>query len=125
MALTGCISGIIVNYADSSLQFFTGDGIFYTSLAYGGPRGIIQSNTFLPFEPPAKAEGVDLVTPQLDAFIKQMTAGGDGGRKLLLCPVGPHPAGHTQHALPTVRLCKVCQRHRRQALGPRQRRLEP
>jgi hypothetical protein len=70
--------GIIVNYADSSLQFFTGDGIFYTSLAYGGPTGIIEANTFLPFEPPANAE--TLVSPQLDAFIKKMTAGGTPGR---------------------------------------------
>lgn len=72
------MTGVIVNYADSSLQFFTGEGIFYTALAYGGPTGIIESNTFLPFEPPANAES--LVSPQLDAFIHEMTAGGAAGR---------------------------------------------
>ncbi len=71
-------AGVIVNYADSSLQFFTGDGIFYTALQYGGPKGIIQGNTFLPWEPPTTAES--LVSPQLDALIKQMTAGGDAGK---------------------------------------------
>ncbi|KAH8901387.1 hypothetical protein GQ53DRAFT_851002 [Thozetella sp. PMI_491] len=69
---------VIVNYADSSLQFFNGEGIFYTALEYGGPKGIIQSNSFLPFEPPA--DPGKYIKPQLDALIKQMTAGGEAGR---------------------------------------------
>lgn len=75
---------ILVNYADSSLQFFTGDGIFYTALEIGGPTGTIETNKFQPFEPPETAESEDgksLVSPQLDALIKQLTARGGKGKK--------------------------------------------
>jgi hypothetical protein len=73
------ILGILVNYADSSLQIFTGDGIFYTALEFGGPAGVIEENSFLPFEPPAKAE--DIVSPQLDDLIKKLTAKQGQGKK--------------------------------------------
>jgi hypothetical protein len=73
---------VVVNYADSSLQFFTGEGIFYTSLQFGGPTGTIKTKDWLPFDPPTKAEG--LVSDQLDALIKRMQQPGEAGRKYLL-----------------------------------------
>jgi hypothetical protein len=72
--------GLVVNYADSALQFFTGDGIFYTALEFGGPTGTIETKKWLPFDPPDKAE--DQISDQLDALIKKMT--GPGGKSYLL-----------------------------------------
>jgi hypothetical protein len=73
---------IVVNYADSALQFFTGEGIFYTSLQFGGPTGTIKTKDWLPFDPPATPEGI--VSDQLDALIKKMQAPGEAGRAYLL-----------------------------------------
>lgn len=68
---TDTCSGIIINYADSALQFFTHDGTFYTSLLFGGPTGTIESLKWLPFDapPPAQAQ----VSPQLEALIAKMS----------------------------------------------------
>jgi hypothetical protein len=66
--------GIVVNYADSSLQFFTGDGIFYRSVRFGGPTGTITSQDWQPFDPPSPDTIEDLVSDQLTALIKKMTA---------------------------------------------------
>jgi hypothetical protein len=71
---------VVVNYADSSLQFFTGEGIFYTSLEFGGPTGTIKTKDWLPFDPPKNAEA--LVSDQLDQLIKKMQ--GPGGQEYLL-----------------------------------------
>jgi hypothetical protein len=79
--LANAILGIVVNYADSSLQFFTGEGIFYTALAFGGPKGTIETKKWLPFVPPDESEK-RFVSSQLDALIKEMT--GTGGRDYLL-----------------------------------------
>ncbi|KAK5455897.1 hypothetical protein LTS15_005215 [Exophiala xenobiotica] len=65
---------IIVNYADSSLQFFTGDGTFYTALMYGGPTGTIETNRFLPFEQPATANDASPQRKQLDDLIAKLTS---------------------------------------------------
>jgi hypothetical protein len=64
--------GIIVNYADSSLQFFTGEGIFFTSLRFGGPTGTVTAPQWAPFaSPPPDAAG-KLVSQQLIDLIAQM-----------------------------------------------------
>src|ERR1700742_3027751 len=69
-------TGIVVNYADSSLQFFTGDGTFYTAILYGGPTGTIETNKFLPFEPPANNAGDSAPQrTQLDSLIQKLTSG--------------------------------------------------
>lgn len=63
----------MVNYADSSLQFFTGDGIFYTSLRFGGPLGTMAAPKWAPFaEPPA---GQNLVSDQLTGLVSKMLGG--------------------------------------------------
>lgn len=72
---------VVVNYADSSLQFFTGDGIFYTSLQFGGPTGTIKTKDWLPFNPPDKAE--TLVSDQLAALVKRMQKQDTGSDYLL------------------------------------------
>ncbi|EMD00389.1 hypothetical protein BAUCODRAFT_144067 [Baudoinia panamericana UAMH 10762] len=78
---------VIVNYADSALQFFTAAGLFYTSVRFGGPFGLIQSQKWLPFdEPPSATASVsdqlrDLVaklvdgTPMQDSIGKPTTTG--------------------------------------------------
>ncbi|KAF1950576.1 hypothetical protein CC80DRAFT_496806 [Byssothecium circinans] len=71
---------VLVNYADSALQFFTGEGIFYTALVFGGPKGTVETKKWLPFEPPDQADA--MVSQQLDDLIKKMT--GDNGNKYLL-----------------------------------------
>ncbi|CZR68331.1 uncharacterized protein PAC_18230 [Phialocephala subalpina] len=63
---------IIVNYADSALQFFTGDGLFFTSLQFGGPTGTIKSLQWEPFATPP--DPGSLVTQQLIDLINQLTA---------------------------------------------------
>ena|ERR1700761_3988508 len=102
--ITNIFVGIVVNYADSSLQFFTYDGIFYTAMEFGGPTGTIKTKNWLPFDPPAKAES--LVNVQLDALIKQMT--GSNGQNYLLAlwdlirqaiPIMPFPpSDYAQYA---------------------------
>ncbi|KAK0117084.1 hypothetical protein ONS96_012922 [Cadophora gregata f. sp. sojae] len=61
---------IVVNYPDSSLQFFTGDGIFYTSLRFGGPTGTVTGLQWAPFAQPAEPD--KLVSQQLVDLINQM-----------------------------------------------------
>lgn len=62
-----------MNYADSALQFFTGDGIFFTSLRFGGPTGTMASPKWAPFaDPPA---GNNLVSDQLTSLIAEMQGG--------------------------------------------------
>lgn len=73
-------TGVIVNYADSSLQFFTGEGIFFTSMQFGGPTGTIATSEWQPFTPPDHA--TTLVSDQLLQLIKKMK-GVDGARYLL------------------------------------------
>ncbi len=61
-----------MNYADSSLQFFTGEGIFFTSLRFGGPTGTVTAPQWAPFaSPPPDAAG-KLVSQQLIDLIAQM-----------------------------------------------------
>lgn len=50
---------VVVNYADSALQFFTADGIYYTSVRFGGPLGIVQSDNWVPFGQPPDASATD------------------------------------------------------------------
>jgi hypothetical protein len=40
---------LVVSYGDSALQFFTAEGTYYTSVRFGGPMGIIQSDNWVPF----------------------------------------------------------------------------
>lgn len=42
---------IVVNYADSGLQFFTGEGIFYKEIRMGGANGTNTSASYVPFQP--------------------------------------------------------------------------
>lgn len=65
------VGWIVVNYADSAMQVFTGDGIFYTEVRIGGPGATIVTPKYLPFTPPTAREKA-LVPKQLDDFIKCM-----------------------------------------------------
>jgi hypothetical protein len=65
-------TGIIVNYADSALQFFTGTGIFYTSVHFGGQDGTASSLPWAPFATPPPDEANKLVSQQLVELIKEM-----------------------------------------------------
>lgn len=65
------VGWIVVNYADSAMQIFTGEGFFYTEIRIGGPGGTITAPKYLPFTPPAVREE-KFVTEQLDGFIKSM-----------------------------------------------------
>lgn len=69
-------TGVVVNYADSALQFFTHTGNFYTSLLFGGPTGTIESLKWLPFNKPLAAG--DQISPQLEDFIAKMTDSTNG-----------------------------------------------
>lgn len=73
-----------MNYADSALQFFTADGIFYTSMSFGGPTGTIEAQPWLPFQPPDKLDKAPLVSPQLQSLINEMTKSGTQGQTYLL-----------------------------------------
>ncbi|CZR52728.1 uncharacterized protein PAC_02605 [Phialocephala subalpina] len=66
------IGWIVVNYPDSSLQFFTGDGIFYTSLRFGGPLGTVTGIQWAPFSSPPPSVASTLVSQQLVDLIHQM-----------------------------------------------------
>lgn len=66
------IPGLIVNYADSSLQFFTADGTFYTSRQFGGPTGTIASRFWLPFERPSDTAAAGKASPQLINLINAL-----------------------------------------------------
>jgi hypothetical protein len=61
-----------VNYPDSSLQFFTGQGIFYTSLRFGGPSSVTAGIQWAPFASPPPDKADKLVSQQLVDLIKQM-----------------------------------------------------
>jgi hypothetical protein len=65
-----------VNYADSSLQFFTADGTYYTSRQFGGPTGTIESLPWLPFEPPPPEKAKLKASSQLISLIEKL-AGAD------------------------------------------------
>jgi hypothetical protein len=74
---------IIVNFADSALQFFTGDGLFYTSVRYGSPSGTVTGLKWAPFaEPPA---GNNKVSPQLIDLVSQMQDSTKGATEYLGC----------------------------------------
>ncbi|KAH8654011.1 hypothetical protein BGZ60DRAFT_496363 [Tricladium varicosporioides] len=66
------VGWILVNYPDSSLQFFTGDGIFYTSLRFGGPLGTVTGIEWAPFVSPPPDQEDKLVSKQLVDLIKEM-----------------------------------------------------
>ncbi|KAI9857978.1 MAG: hypothetical protein M1813_007948 [Trichoglossum hirsutum] len=72
---------IIINYADSALQFFTGSGIFYTSLQFGGPTGTMTSPKWAPFATPPPSS--DLVSQQLVDLIAEMQGDSDTARAYL------------------------------------------
>jgi hypothetical protein len=65
--------GIVVNYADSALQFFTGDGVFYTSLRFGGPNGTMEAPKWAPFAQPAP-DKTNIVSDQLVNLINEMVS---------------------------------------------------
>ena len=61
---------VVVNYADSALQFFTVEGIFYTSVRFGGPDGIMRSQNWLPFsKAPTATKDSASVSDQLVALV--------------------------------------------------------
>jgi hypothetical protein len=63
------IGWIVVNYANSALQFFTTEGIFYTSVRFGGPTGVIKSHDWLPFSQPPTPSSTVAVSDQLRALV--------------------------------------------------------
>jgi hypothetical protein len=63
---------IIINYADSGLQFFLADGTFYREIRVGGPNAEILSPKWLPNEPPSLTP-TDAGTAQLDQLIAQLS----------------------------------------------------
>jgi hypothetical protein len=62
---------MVANYADTALQFFTGDGIFYTSIRFGGPNGTMEAPKWAPFAHPA-SDQANVVSAQLVNLIDQM-----------------------------------------------------
>ncbi|KAK5193145.1 hypothetical protein LTR92_007439 [Exophiala xenobiotica] len=70
---------IIINYADSGLQFFLADGRFYRELRKGGVQGTNLSAKWLPYEAPAGGTGIAGLSPtdpavaQLDQFFQNFT----------------------------------------------------
>lgn len=76
------IAGIVVNYADSCLQFFTGDGIFYTSLHFKSD-GTATSLKWAPFDNPAPDSTGTLVSQQLVDLIAQMQDGSPNAKNHL------------------------------------------
>src|SRR5947207_3224784 len=66
---------IVINYANSGLQFFLPDGTFYREIRIGGVRGTNSSTKWLPFDPPnpPSADVPMTSTLQLDLLIKKIT----------------------------------------------------
>jgi len=62
---------IIINYADSGLQFFQADGTFYAEIRKGGAHGSNISAKWLPFDPPA-IDPHDAGTAQLAELLAQL-----------------------------------------------------
>jgi hypothetical protein len=62
---------VVINYADSTLQFFTTEGIFYTSVRIGGPTGVTRSHDWLPFAQTPNAAGK--VSTQLQEMLATLT----------------------------------------------------
>lgn len=63
---------IVINYADSGLQFFLADGTFYREIRVGGPAGQTVSPKWLPNDPPALTP-TDAATAQLDLLIAKLS----------------------------------------------------
>jgi len=67
---------VVVNYADSGIQFFFGDGRFYREIRFGTQSGTSTSHKFLPFEPPRDPITKQIITgrkSQLDHLIEQLS----------------------------------------------------
>ena len=68
------IGWIVVNYADSGLQFFTTEGVFYTSVRFGGPTGVIKPrHDWLPFSQPPRLSSTVPVSDQLVALVNVLS----------------------------------------------------
>ncbi|KAL1592605.1 hypothetical protein SLS60_011021 [Paraconiothyrium brasiliense] len=46
---------IVVNFPNNGLQVFLPDGTFYREIRFGGPKGTLASEDWLPFGPPSKS----------------------------------------------------------------------
>ncbi|KAJ9607111.1 hypothetical protein H2200_008183 [Cladophialophora chaetospira] len=66
---------IIVNYADSCLQFFTGKGLFFTTAHFGGQTGTATSLKWAPFASPPPGDEQKYVSTQLVNLISQLQGG--------------------------------------------------
>lgn len=67
---------VVVNYADSGIQFFLQDGRFYREIRFGTQAGTSLSYKFLPFEPPrdpATGGIATAKTAQLDFLIEKLS----------------------------------------------------
>lgn len=68
------VGWIVVNYADSGLQFFTTEGVFYTSVRFGGPAGVMkQPHDWLPFSKPPALSSTVPVSDQLVTLVALLT----------------------------------------------------
>lgn len=63
---------VIINYADSGLQFFQADGTFYTEIRKGGVHGSHVSPKWLPYGVPEK-DPTDAAHAQLSDLIEQLS----------------------------------------------------
>ncbi|KAL5083900.1 hypothetical protein Trisim1_000809 [Trichoderma cf. simile WF8] len=67
---------VVVNYADSGIQFFLENGRFYREIRFGTQHGTSLSHKFLPFEPPRDERTGKIVThkqAQLDFLIEKLS----------------------------------------------------
>ncbi|KAK3336423.1 hypothetical protein B0T19DRAFT_38548 [Cercophora scortea] len=65
---------VVVNFPDSGLQLFQEDGTFYREIRFGGPKGTLVSDDWLPFGPPKDAadRAKSTKVAQLNGFIERL-----------------------------------------------------
>ncbi|KAK3694276.1 hypothetical protein B0T22DRAFT_487822 [Podospora appendiculata] len=65
---------LVVNFPDSGLQLFQADGTFCREIRFGGPKGTLASDDWLPFGPPRDAadRAKSTKVAQLNGFIERL-----------------------------------------------------
>lgn len=65
---------VVVNYADSGLQFFLPDGTFYREIRMGGAKGVLEEPQWVPFKPQPEHENASHAPDrmQFDALVTRL-----------------------------------------------------